>query len=122
MVPVLDMSVCKALCVGSGDCGKRKLIKSCIISVAVKAIKPRDRLTKPLEEFTNLSSSCPNCLRHAIVPFVCHSRLVTSRRCNGNYVHQLFETFNDKEFIILPVVLYGYETWSFTSWEEAQGV
>ena len=122
MLPVLDMSVCKALCVGSGDCGKRKLIKSCIISVAVKAIKPRDRLTKPLEEFTNLSSSCPNCLRHATVPFVCHLLLVKSRRCNGNYVHQLSETFHNKEFIILPVVLYGYETWSLTLRKKAQDV
>ena len=104
MIPVLDMSVCKAVCVGSGDCGKRKLIKSCIISVAVKAIKPRDRLTKPLEEFTNLSSSCPNCLRHCTVPFVCHLLLVTSRRCKGNYVYQLFDIFNYKEFIILPAV------------------
>jgi len=118
MLPVLDMS----LCVGSGDCGKRKLIKSCIISVAVKAIKPRDRLTKPLEEFTNLSSSCPNCLRHATAPFMRILLLVTSERCNGNYVHQLFETFNNKEFIILSVVLYGYETWSLILKEEVQGV
>jgi hypothetical protein len=56
------------------------------------------------------------------VPFMCHLRPVKSRRCNGNYVHQLSETFNNKEFIILPVVLYRYETWSFTLREEAQGV
>jgi hypothetical protein len=49
------------------------------------------------------------------------SRLEVNNKCADNY-HQIIAIFYFRRIIILPAVLYGFETWSFTFRECENGV